>query len=116
MGMLSDGAAWLDQQRKEHLSLTVTYVSGQAQREVAATIGQTVFEVEGEMGVLVRHESRDYIISVDDLDSEPAEGDKIIEAGRIYEMMAPGGNPAWRYSDPFRKAYRIHTKYTGQES
>jgi hypothetical protein len=33
----------------------------------------------------------------------------------IYEVMAPGKEPAWRWSDVFRKVLRIHTKQVGTE-
>ena len=34
------------------------------------------------------------------------QGDKTFE----YEVLAPGKEPCLRYSDPFRKTLRIHTK------
>jgi len=33
----------------------------------------------------------------------------------IYEVMAPGNEPPWRYSDPYRRTLRIHTKLIGAE-
>jgi len=30
-------------------------------------------------------------------------------------VMAPGKEPAWRYSDPYRKTLRIHTKHVDTE-
>jgi hypothetical protein len=33
----------------------------------------------------------------------------------VYEVNAPGGQPPWRYSDPYRKALRIHTKHIGTQ-
>jgi hypothetical protein len=40
----------------------------------------------------------------------PLRGDKIGDDGLVYEVMAPAGQQVWRWSDPFGKAYRIHTK------
>ena len=50
---------------------------------------------------------------------EPQAGDKIAEVlGAelvIYEVMAPGREPCWRYSDPYRITLRIHTKQVDVE-
>jgi hypothetical protein len=29
--------------------------------------------------------------------------------------MAPGGEPVWRWSDPYHQVYRIHTKCVSEE-
>ena len=45
---------------------------------------------------------------------DPRAGDTIVEIDGnhtfIFEVMALGGDPPWRYSDPFRLKLRIHTK------
>ena len=33
---------------------------------------------------------------------------------QLYEVMAPGGEPPFRYSDPYRRTLRIHTKHVGR--
>jgi hypothetical protein len=82
-------------------------------------VGKTTFEVDDGYGVLVRHESRDFLMLAAHLliDGEPLvpeRGDRIREAqGQttfVYEVTAPGKEPCWRYSDPYRKTLRIHTK------
>ena len=53
----------------------------------------------------------------------PKAGDRIKEAsgeGRgstsyIYEVLAPETEPAYRFSDPYRRTLRIHTKQVGTE-
>ena len=32
-----------------------------------------------------------------------------------YEVMAPGNDPCWRWSDDYRRTLRIHTKLIGTE-
>ncbi|MBP9035628.1 MAG: hypothetical protein KBG29_17180 [Pseudomonadales bacterium] len=122
--LLARGAAWLDQQRSRHLTRTVTYLRGGDSVELAATIGQTTFEQADEYGVIRRTQSRDYLISAADLvlagvPEQPRAGDRIREtAGEqifLYEVMAPGGEPPWRFSDPQRNTLRIHTKFVGME-
>lgn len=109
MGMLEKAATWLDAQRQQHLTVPVVYRRRDGgEVEVAATVGRTLFRAENEYGVTIRTESRDFITS--DLQSEPERGDKIIHAGRIYEVLAPNGEPCWRRSGT---AKRIHTKEIG---
>ncbi len=122
--LLERGAAWLDQQRSRHLTRTVTYLRGTESVELAAAIGKTVFEQADEYGVIHRTESRDYLISATDLvlggtQEQPKAGDRVREtAGEqvfLYEVMAPGGEPPWRFSDAYRRTLRIHTKFVGME-
>ena len=44
----------------------------------------------------------------------PRRGDRIRETqgttAFVYEVTAPGKEPCWRWSDPYRKTLRIHTK------
>ena len=73
-----------------------------------------------ESWIVERWESRDYLIQAADLDlGEPQRGDQIRETQGAtiykYEVMAPGKEPAFRFSDPYRKTYRIHTKLVGTE-
>ncbi len=122
--MLEQGAQFLDDQRHAHMTRTVVYARGASSVEVAATIGQTIFEQDFELGGIQRIQSRDYLIRTTDLvlDAEevlPKAGDQIRETvGEqvfVYEVMAPGSEPPFRYSDPYRKALRIHTKHISTE-
>lgn len=122
--LLQQSSDWLEAQRTRHAASTVEYVRGGLAAEVLATIGKTTFEVDDGYGVLVRHESRDFLIIAVDLvlngeSIEPERGDRIRETQGetvyVYEVAAPGKDPCWRYSDAFRKTYRIHTQQIGAE-
>jgi len=122
--LLEQGAAWLEDQRTRHLSRTVTYLRGGDSVDVAATIGRTEFEQADEYGVVHRTESRDFLVLTDSLvlgDKAvlPQAGDRIRETVGdqifLYEVMAPGGEPPCRYSDPYRRTLRIHTKHVDME-
>jgi hypothetical protein len=120
MGMLQNGLAWLEFQRKTHLTVPVIYWRGGDSAEVPATVGKTVFKVTDDYGRFQYIESRDYLISAADLvlnDTRilPEPGDEIVEGGFVYEVMAPNNEPEWRYSDSCRNTLRIHTKLTGKE-
>jgi hypothetical protein len=86
---------------------------------ITATVGKTLFELTDDQGFLTKFESRDFLIPVADLllaavATLPLAGDRIseVQGGTTYtyEVMGPGNEPAFRYSDDFRKLLRIHTK------
>jgi hypothetical protein len=118
--LLKQGSDWLESQRTKFATREVVYRRGSATVNVLATIGRTLFELDNGYGVLEKAETRDYLILAADLilDTQltlPQRGDKILETdqGRtyVYEVLAPGREPHWRYSDPYRRTLRIHTKH-----
>ena len=121
--LLEHGARWLDEQRHEHLTQTVTYRRGEVSVELQATIGRTEHEVENGYGVLEKVETRDYIVRAEDLvlggtAALPKRGDQIVElhgeTELTYEVMAPGtrsGSSHFKYADTYRQSLRIHTKH-----
>ncbi|MCA9179682.1 MAG: hypothetical protein KDB14_34740 [Planctomycetales bacterium] len=122
--LLQIGASWLADQMKTHASIDVTYERGAEQVPIKATVGKTEFELDDGSGVVVRIQSRDYLIHAADLvlggvETLPVAGDLIREAQGptifVYEVMAPGNEPHYRYSDSFRKLLRIHTKHVATE-
>ena len=122
--LLEQGSAWLEQQRVEHMSKTVSYHRGADSVEVQATIGRTVFEIDDGSGILERIESRDFLVLAADLVlagvvTLPQRCDRIKEIsgdkGYVYEVLAPGKEPHYRFSDPYRKTLRIHTKHVDTE-
>jgi len=122
--MLEQGASWLDDQRHQHMTRSVSYARGSSTVEVQATIGRTEFEQADEYGIVHKVESRDYLIRAADLvlDGQPTlpkRGDQIRETDGtttiVYEVLSPGDEPIFRYSDPYRKALRIHTKHIATE-
>ena len=93
--------------------------------KVAATVGKTVFRLDKGYGVQERIESRDYLILAADLQiggtpALPKPGDQVRETedGKtfVYEVLAPGNEPCWRYSDLYRVTLRIHTKLVATEA
>ena len=124
--LLNSGSEWLGVTMRAHAAASVTYTRGSGSyaleaEGVAATIGRTVFEVTDDYGLLTRVESRDYLIDAAELEAfgEPQRGDQIREtlggAVQVFEVMAPSGEDHFRYSDAYRRTYRIHTKRVGAE-
>ena len=117
-------SSWLEGMRERHASRSVEYSRDGATVAVPATIGRTVFEIAREYGPLEKTESRDFLIAAVALvlNGEPilpAGGDRISERIGdqllVYEVMAPGNEPEWRWSDPYRRTLRIHTKLIATE-
>ncbi len=110
--------------RKAHAASTVTYSRAGLSVDVEASIGTTRFDVDTEGVGVQTVQSRDFLIFTADLVLggsivPPARGDQIRETVGdetfVYEVMAPGQEPPWRYSDDFRKTLRIHTKHVDTE-
>lgn len=117
--LLQHSSAWLESQRNRYMTRTVIYQRGNESAELPATVGRTIFQIDDGMGASIRSESRDYLIDavdlrVGDMPILPRRGDRIIETqggqSFSYEVMAPGDEPCWRYSDLYRQTLRIHTK------
>ena len=122
--LLEQGAAWLTDQLHWHASTEVVYQRGVDQVAVKAVIGKTEFEVDDDSGAIQRVQSRDFLIRTADLrffdvPTLPRAGDRIREpVGErtlVYEVLAPGNEPHYRFSDPFRKLLRVHTKHVATE-
>ena len=110
---------------KKFASRKVRYSRKMASGEVDATVGKTEFEAfSPETGLVVHAETRDYLIQAADLvlNGErvlPEVGDRIREelAGKtiVCEVMAPQGQPQFRWCDPSRTTLRVHAKQVGTE-
>jgi hypothetical protein len=117
--LLHFGMDWLADKLQEHVSQTVTYRRGASEIAVPATIGRTLMKLaDGEGGVRMEWTDRDFLIRADALviagnRITPERGDTVVDAGKVYEVMAPGGEPPWRVSDPFGHLLRIHAKFVG---
>ena len=70
-------------------------------------------EVSDESGLTVTGRVWDFLILADGLGFEPEPGDVIAADGRVFEVMNLGGEGCWRWSDPYRQTFRIHTKEIG---
>jgi hypothetical protein len=120
--MLAQAASWLSGVRKANMTTVVMYTrpgAPAASVPVSATIGATTFQIENEYSVLVQFTSRDFLITAADLVLggavvQPKAGDCITESAAsgtiVYQVLAPGKEPCWRWSDPYRNTIRIHTK------
>ena len=116
-GFLADGIDYLNDVLDDQIGVDIVYSRANESATLTAGIGQTVFERDGEFGVL-KIESRDYLITSERLTDagfgEPKRGDRITETqgddSVTYEVLDQPGIQAFSYSDQSRKRMRIHTK------
>lgn len=114
--MLEQAAEWLEARRLEELSVPAVYVRKDGtQIPINATPGRTLFRAEDQYGVTVRTESRDFLVAASELPDEPERGDSILYNGIRYEVLAPNGEPVWRWSGTCHWTRRIHTKEIGDD-
>ena len=117
--MIRDGLSWLDSQRTAHMASPVEYRRDPDVLTVNATFGRTDYEIADESGLTVGAHVWDFLITAGELSPEgfePEPGDVIAANGRQYEVMDLGGQGCWRWSDPYRQTYRIHTKDIGDDN
>ena len=116
MAMLEDAASWLAAQCNESLAVPVSWrPRGGTPRTIPAVVGRTVFRSNDGYGMTTRTESRDFIVRTGDMPEEPGMGDRFVWKDTVYEVLAPAGEPVWRWSDPYHQVYRIHTKCVSEE-
>ena len=91
----------------------MTYVRGALSTVVKATIGRTAFKSDDGQVVRVEYTDRDFLVLAADLALNgnltlPERGDRIRETAdgvvHTFEVLD------WRYSDPYRRTYRLETK------
>ncbi len=114
---LTNAVAWLAGKLVDtETAVAVTYTRGNTTLPLSATVGRTLFVSNQLNRARAEWGERDYLFRAADLGvlGEPEEGDRIGEtiAGvpMTFELMAPGGEPAWRYSDSQRVQIRAHCK------
>lgn len=126
--MLEDGAAFLQRHRSASMSREVEYRRGSDSTRLLVSVGTSEYEQADDSGVVQRFAERDFLFAPEDLilsggQTLPKVGDLIIDTidgeAHGYEVRPPGGggpsDPPFRYSDPYRRAIRCHTKSVGQQ-
>jgi hypothetical protein len=104
---------------QRHASRAISYSRGEDSATLQATVGRTVFQIADQFSsAILSVESRDYLVPTADMAATglglPQAGDQIheVQGGKeyVYEVMAPGQEPCWRWADAYRLQLRIHTK------
>jgi hypothetical protein len=112
--LINQGLAWLKGQRELHMSASIEYRKGASIFLVSATVGKSTFNLNDSVGAQIVIKTRDFIVGADILQIEPEAGDKIESNGEVFEVVCPGGEPCWRWSDAYNRTKRIHTQFIGE--
>ena len=115
---LSDAMKWLTDTMIEKEGESIVYSRGVESVTLDAVPGKTEYESVTETGVVTEHQARDFVVNaseliIDEAAIEPKRGDKITYGGDTFEVFPLDGEKVYRYSDPFKKMLRIHTKQVG---
>lgn len=115
--LLRQGSQWLERMRTAHCASPVEYRRPPDAWTMRAAFGRTTYEMADESGLTVGSHAIDFLIQKAALPGvEPEPGDVIAADGRRYEVMALGEDVrGWRWSDPYRTTYRIHTREIGAD-
>lgn len=124
MNMFQRGQRHLNRRLLARGSVLIAYARGSTgATNIRAVVGQFTFRVSDGYGVTTYSRSRDYLVDGPEfltLFGEPQAGDTIIEqigeSVQTYEVMAPGGEQPWRWSDQGQQTLRIHTSKVGEEA
>lgn len=103
------------EQREEFMSENITYFHAETEKNytLPATLGKTIFKSEDYTGIVTRVHGVDFIVATEHCDFEPQRGDIINLQGRKFEVLAPNGEPVWRWQSGNHLSIRIHTKEIG---
>ena len=96
----------------------VTYRQGGVAISISATPGRSIVMYEGDDGMRIKIEMRNYLIQVGELviggaEITPNEGDTITddnEGSTITYVVASDGGMSWRWSSRYHKQYRVIVK------
>src|ERR1043166_8946652 len=113
--LLAQGASWLHDMRRAHMSSLVIYCRGADQQEILSSRGSSKFEVQTAEGHILEVQSTDFVMSWADVVPPPVPGDRIIDGPEVFEVNPVGQEPCFRSSDEFNNAVRIHTKKVARE-
>jgi len=112
--LLKRGIEFLAAKLKSHASETVIYKRSADSTSICASFGKTNYQIENESGFQIGGEITDFLFAASDLIIDgtltvPKAGDQIQTDSAIYEALFLQDG-CWRYSDPYRKMIRLHTK------
>jgi len=110
--LLKTGSDWLEEMRSAHCSSLVTHRRGVLFATMKATWSRVSYETVDESGLSVGSQVVDFLVLAADFPSTtPLIGDIIDTGTERYEVMPVGEDvKGWRWSDPYCRTFRIHTR------
>ena len=77
---------------------------------IKAILGETDWSSDDYSGMYISRKERDFVVLYEHLPIEPEDGDYVLHNGQYFHVLPGRGEPAYRWLDQERKAYRIHTR------
>lgn len=116
--MLDTASAWLDAQLATSEGVTVRYARGIPNVDVTAVLGQTPVGFDLGGGVLQTWQTQDFFLTKSTLllsghQAYPEVGDEITYSGTTFRVCNATDGRCYRYTDPYRRTMRVHTKEIG---
>lgn len=121
--VLKRGQNWLNSQLQDFVSESVTYWRGVNSVAIVATVGRSLLRLSADGGMLWT--DRDYLFQAASLVLHetvvlPEIGDRIRHVRSdgvtdVFEVLSPGGEPHFRFSDNLHTQLRVHCKKVGEE-
>ena len=106
------------------MTTPVVYRRGATEIEINATLGRSRFESVDESDMVVDLEMQDFIVRTEDMVMAgnpivPMNGDEIDHEGgngvvQTFQVLAPPGEPLFKYEGEARLSMRIHTKQVSE--
>jgi hypothetical protein len=123
--MLQEALEELAAQQKAHQSRTITYRRGSLYVEIDVTPGKSILRTANDQTTLVERPVATFVFTAADLDFgdgvvEPDANDlvdmEMSEDGirKRFRVLPMGGDPAWRYCDPYQISVEVRTKQVSQ--
>ena len=96
----------------------VAYSRGTQTAYLTAIMADVLYEVTTGDGGTETWSSRDFLMEAAALKLggvvvEPARGDRIEAESQAWEVVGPGNQPCFEYSDPYKLGLRVHTRGIG---
>lgn len=122
--LLQAGVAMLASTLTSQAGVAITYRRGSQAAALTATPGKTTFEIADEQGAVQTVESWDFLLQAADLTFGggtilPERLDEVLrtDGGTRYthQVLPFGGEPLYRWCDPFHTLLRVHTKIIKRE-
>lgn len=112
MNLFADAMADLSEILTEQASVPITYTRESTSIACTGVRSNHVDNSIDDEGVIHRSVSRDYLIpdAVFPFTERPRDGDMITDDGKTYLVQSMPGESPWRWSDPYQRVLRIHTK------
>jgi len=114
--MLKRGQSFLADKQEAHTSEQITYHSGaDSFGPFAATMGRSDVDLSEGGNIEAIATVFDFLFRVSEIPHTPRTGDRIVHDGQVYELFEDIAGGSWRYSDPYRIRYRVHTQRLGTD-